>query len=154
MAFCLCCSIPSMGSADTYRTSASISGTINKPTCKFNFSGSKDIKFEEVDIKKISTEQYRIPIELKVSCGLQPASVLLKLTGVAGFRSDLIKTNIEGLGIKLTSQRLGTTWQPNTSIRTTTQNNNSIYATLVSNPDTQFKSSEFSSTVSISADYD
>ncbi|MCO7612766.1 fimbrial protein [Pseudomonas chlororaphis] len=138
----------------TFTKNASISGTLTKPTCKFNLGSSQNIKFNDVDVTKIATGEYTIPIELKISCGTQSAPILLTLTATSGFDANVIKTTTEGLGIQIYSQQLKSTWQPNTSIRTKTQNNNNISATLISNSGADLKGGDFSAVANISAIYD
>ncbi|MDD1977357.1 MULTISPECIES: fimbrial protein [Pseudomonas] len=133
---------------------ANITGSITQPACKFNLGNSLDVKFTDVDVSKIATGQYSVPIDLNVTCGNEAASITLKLTGTPGYSPDVINTDVEGLGIKLTNMRLGTVWQANTSIKTTAANNNTILATLTALPGTQFTGGEFSASVSISANYD
>lgn len=140
--------------AGSYTATANISGSITQPGCKFNLGNSLDIKFIDVDVSKIATGQYSVPIELKVTCGTSTAPITLKLTGTPGYNSEVISTGIEGLGIKLVSERLGTVWQINTSLRTAAGNNNNIIAELTALPGTKFKGGEFSTSVTISADYD
>ncbi|WP_191830528.1 fimbrial protein [Pseudomonas fluorescens] len=142
------------GVAGTDTAMANITGSITQPGCKFNLGNSLDVKFTDVDVSKIATGQYSAPIDLNVTCGNQAASITLKLTGTPGYSPDVINTDVEGLGIKLTSVRLGTVWQANTSIKTTAANNNTITATLTALPGTQFKGGNFSASVSISANYD
>ncbi|MBB1612932.1 hypothetical protein A9978_10790 [Pseudomonas sp. UMC65] len=140
--------------AGTYNATANISGSITQPGCKFSLGNSLDVRFGDIDVTKIAAEHYSVPIELDIDCGAGPSSIVLKLTGVSGYSPDVIQTDVQGLGIKLTSQRWGTVWQANTSIRTTTTNNNHINATLTALPGTQFQTGAFSANVSISADYD
>ncbi|MFY9962638.1 fimbrial protein [Pseudomonas sp.] len=140
--------------AETFSATANISGSVTQPSCKFNLGNSLDVKFTDVDVSKISTGQYSVPIELNVTCGVEPASITLTLTGVSGYSPDVIRTDIDGLGIKLVSERLGAVWQPNTSIHTNTGNDNNITAVLIADSGAKFKGGEFSASVSVSVVYD
>ncbi|MDD2047058.1 fimbrial protein [Pseudomonas putida] len=140
--------------AGTETATAYISGSITQPGCKFNLGNSLDVKFTDVDVSKIATGEYSVPIDLSVTCGNQATAFSLILIGTAGYSPDVINTGIEGLGIKLVSERLGTVWKVNTGIRTSADSNNNIIATLTALPGTKFQGGNFSTSVNISAHYD
>lgn len=140
--------------AGTETATANITGSITQAGCKFNLGSSLDVKFTDVDVSKIATGEYSVPIDLKVTCGNQAAAITLILMGTAGYSPDVINTGIEGLGIKLVSERLGTVWKVNTGIRTSSGSINNIIATLTALPGTKFQGGTFSTSVNISANYD
>ncbi|NMX94017.1 MULTISPECIES: fimbrial protein [unclassified Pseudomonas] len=139
--------------AGTDAVTVTVSGSVTQPTCKFNQGKSLDVKFNEVDVTKISTRQYRIPIGLKVSCGGKDAYIHLSMAAPLGWAGNLINTSVEGLGIEIFVPRVNSPWTPGTSHISRTQDDNSIVATLVARPGAKLKGGEFTSSITISVKY-
>ena len=124
-----------------------------KPTCKINSGGKIDVSFGNVDISRIAAGHYKKPIGLDIKCGAQDTSILLTMKGAAGFTTDVVKASVSSLGIKILRVRTGEAWKPNSSVKSHTSYNNSIEAELVVQPGTKLPAGGFTSTITISADY-
>lgn len=140
------------GAVEVGRSAVTISGTIMKPACKINSTGN-NINFERVDVSKISQGEYKQAINMDIKCGSGEVSILLTLTAVNGFSSDVIKTSVDGLGIKIVRVRSNLVWLPNSSVESSTSANNSIEAELVAQPGVELKLGGFSAVATISAVY-
>lgn len=139
--------------AGSASVSVNINGSITVPTCKFNFGKALNIEFNDVDITKIASEQYRRPINLKISCGAQNAYVNFYMEAQAGGGTDRIKTTIDGLDIKIFYRRVNSYWSPGVRHITRTNDDQTLDAILVADPKVKLKGGDFSSSITLSATY-
>ncbi|MBT8769304.1 fimbrial protein [Metapseudomonas boanensis] len=136
------------------RSTVSISGAVVKPTCKFDQGNSLRVSFSTVDVTRIASGQYKQAIPLTIKCGTEAAAITLTLKADVGFATDVVKTSASGLGIRIRRVRDDAVWKPNSSVNSSTSNDNSIEAVLVLEPGSELQAGAFSASATLSAAYD
>ena len=96
----------SLAHADDYSSKVTIKVTVLEADCSFSDGNPVTVEFGDVYINEIDGEAYKTAVPYSLSCKGDPDGKILQMQVVgtgASFNGDDLKTDADGLGIKLLS---------------------------------------------------